>query len=100
VGVRVDRERGGIKDEVAILGGSERAVQDKAARGEIPGAAKLTGNRWSFDLKMLQAFVRDEEKRQCVENIRRHREDASGVTAPSTSDSDQRAARQKGASHN
>ncbi len=65
-------ERGEIYDAIAILGLKKRTVEALAARGELPGAAKLA-NRWTFDLGMLRAYVRDEVKRQWAENTRRHR---------------------------
>jgi hypothetical protein len=40
-------ERGGVNDAVSILGLKRRTVESMAARGELPGAAKLA-NRWTF----------------------------------------------------
>jgi hypothetical protein len=76
-------ERGGIDDAVAILGRKKRIIENKAAMGEIPGAVKVWG-RWTFDLEKLRAMVRDREKQQCAENIRRHQAAAIGVAIPST----------------
>src|SRR3954451_8890051 len=45
----------------AILGRGSRSVLDLAARGELPGAAKI-GGRWTFDLAKLRAYVREREQ--------------------------------------
>ncbi len=81
--VMLKPERGDIYDAMAILGLKKRTIEALAARVELPGAAKLA-NRWTFDLEMLRAYVRDEVKRQCAENIRRHRPAAFGAAIPST----------------
>jgi hypothetical protein len=59
--VRGAKERGTIEQAVAIIGLSMRAVQDLAARGEIPGAAKF-GRRWTFDLAKLRRHVAAKEQ--------------------------------------
>jgi len=55
------RERGDIFDAVAILGLPIRTVEAMAARGDIPGAAKI-GRRWTFDLGVLRSFVKQQER--------------------------------------
>ena len=54
-------ERGTAKQAAAILGAPTRTIQDLAARGEIPGAAKL-GRCWTFDLEKLRRLVRQKER--------------------------------------
>src|SRR5262249_4366876 len=54
-------ERGTAKQAAAILGAPTRTIQDLAARGEIPGAAKA-GRRWTFDLEKLRRLVRQKER--------------------------------------
>jgi excisionase family DNA binding protein len=54
-------ERGTAKQAATILGVPTRTIQDLAARGEIPGAAKL-GRRWTFDLEKLRRLVRQKER--------------------------------------
>jgi hypothetical protein len=76
-------ERGGIDEAVAILGLKKRTVESMALRGQLPGAAKLA-HRWTFDLELLRTYVRDEVKRQCAENTRKHQRAASGVAIPFT----------------
>jgi hypothetical protein len=73
-----DRERVTIDDALSIIGISTRSLQEMAARGEIPGAAKF-GRRWTFDLAKLRAHVKDKEEeiRQAA-NDRRHPRDAIG----------------------
>jgi hypothetical protein len=73
-------ERGGLEEAVAILGLPERTVQSMAARGEIPGAAKL-GRRWTFDIARLRTLVRNKERQTWVNA--KHRPDAIGARAPS-----------------
>jgi hypothetical protein len=63
------RERGTIKDAMAISGLARRNIEAKAAAGKIPGAAKLFGGReWTFDLALLRALVDDEVKREWARN--------------------------------
>ena len=54
-------ERGTAKQAAAILGVPTRTIQDLAARGEIPGAAKL-GRRWTFDLEKLRRLLKQKER--------------------------------------
>ena len=51
-----------IKAQIAarMLGISLRSVQVMAARGELPGAAKI-GRIWTFDVARLRGFVEDKE---------------------------------------
>jgi hypothetical protein len=55
------QERGGIKDAMRILGTGMRTVEDMAAAGLLPGAAKFN-RRWSFDLEKLRQYVEDKER--------------------------------------
>jgi hypothetical protein len=66
-------ERCTIETAELILGLKRRNIQAKAARGEIPGAAKL-GHLWTFDIALLRRYVR--ERQQCTG---KHRQDAFGV---------------------
>lgn len=54
--MRLERIR--AKDAALILGEPVRTVQAMAARGEIPGAAKLT-RAWTFDERALRAWLTD-----------------------------------------
>lgn len=49
---------------VDILGLSDRRVQQKAERGELPGAIKIDG-LWTFDEAKLLAWLDDLERQQC-----------------------------------
>ena|SRR5262245_6456667 len=49
-------ERVSIEKAAAVLGPPVRTVQDLAARGEIPGAAKI-GGRCTFDIEKLRRLV-------------------------------------------
>lgn len=57
-------ERIRAKIAADITGLSVRAVQAMAARGELPGAAKL-GKVWTFDEARLRAWVRQREAVAC-----------------------------------
>src|SRR5262245_45862316 len=74
-------ERGSVKVAAAILGVPPRTVQDLAARGELPGAAKF-GRCWTFDLGKLRRFVKRREE-QTWQHAKR-RPDATGAMAVST----------------
>jgi hypothetical protein len=76
-------KRGKIAEAQEILGLSRRHIEDMAARGDIPGAAKY-GNRWTFDLQRLRKFVEDEEKRLWLQSVARPRRGAIGDKAFST----------------
>jgi Helix-turn-helix domain len=54
-------ERVSARQAAAILGLPPRTIQDRAARGEIAGAAKL-GRRWTFDVKALRRIVKQKER--------------------------------------
>lgn len=56
------RERVRVDDAAAILGISARTVQALAARGEIPGAAKIC-SIWTFDIATLNRFQHKFKKR-------------------------------------
>lgn len=47
-----------------LTGLSLRGLQAMAARGCIPGAAKL-GSRWTFDPITLRRWIRSQERRPC-----------------------------------
>lgn len=53
----VVRERVRAREAAAILGISTRTVQSLAAKGELPGAAKI-GGLWTFDKKALRDWLR------------------------------------------
>jgi Helix-turn-helix domain len=73
-------ERVSIEKAAAILGPVVRTVQDLAARGEIPGAAKI-GGRWTFDIEKLRRLVRQRERETWQSGKRRP--DATGGAVPS-----------------
>lgn len=52
-----DAERIGIAYITHRTGVSKRLIQDKAARGDIPTAAKIFGGKWSFDRKAIDDWV-------------------------------------------
>ena len=64
-----ERERGLVAHACSILGLPERTVQGMAARGELPGAAKL-GKRWTFNLEALRQFVKEKEREACLRGER------------------------------
>jgi hypothetical protein len=53
-------ERIRVSKASGILGVSVRALQDMAARGEVPSAAKI-GRVWTFNEAALRRFVRQKE---------------------------------------
>jgi hypothetical protein len=73
---RAVAERCTIEIAELILGLKRRNVEATAARGEIPGAAKL-GHLWTFNVGQLRRYVT--ERQQCTG---KHRQDAFGVGAP------------------
>ena len=73
-------ERVSMEKAAAILGSPVRTVQDLAARGEIPGAAKI-GGRWTFDIEKLRRLVRQRERETWQSG--RRRPDATGAAVPS-----------------
>ena len=56
-------------DAAMMLGVSRRTTQEMAARGELPGAAKI-GDVWTFDPDALASFVRE---RECDAKVDRSR---------------------------
>src|SRR4051812_26162227 len=70
---RVDKHRAAL-----ILGVPPRTVSEMAAKGALPGAAKI-GRAWTFDVVQLRAHVRKREKLACLGSARR-RTVATGVT--------------------
>jgi excisionase family DNA binding protein len=65
----------------AILGIPRRTVQALAARGELPGAAKI-GRLWTFDIEKLRRLVRQRERETW--QSARHRPDVFGAATPFT----------------
>lgn len=61
----MNAERCKIREASLITGLDIRTLQDKAARGEIPGAEKPFG-RWTFDIAKLRQL----KGRQCAVSIR------------------------------
>ncbi|MFD1488911.1 helix-turn-helix domain-containing protein [Ancylobacter vacuolatus] len=51
------RERVRAHEAAGILGISVRAVQSLAAKGELPGAAKI-GGLWTFDENTLRSWLK------------------------------------------
>ncbi|MEH2569623.1 hypothetical protein [Bradyrhizobium sp. AZCC 2289] len=54
-------ERIKVKDVARISGETERTIQAAAARGEIPGAAKLF-KAWTFDEVKLRKWIAAKER--------------------------------------
>ena len=81
-GSRTASERGSSEEAMAILGLPRRTVQSKAAKGEIPGAAKF-GRRWTFDLAKLRQLVREGERKAWQDGNQKLRPDATGGGIPS-----------------
>lgn len=52
------------RDVARITSLSVRKIQEMAAQGRIPGAAKL-GGVWTFDPTQIQAWIRGEERLAC-----------------------------------
>lgn len=79
-----ERKRCKMAGAVSRLAEAERTIRDMAARGEIPGAAKMRGV-WSFDIALLDAFVAEKE-RQTWQNATTARplRAASGAMVSST----------------
>jgi hypothetical protein len=73
-------ERGTVEQASSILGLPVRTVQSRAARGELPGAAKF-GRRWTFDLGKLRRLVREKERKTWQNGTRRA--DVTGGAIPS-----------------
>jgi hypothetical protein len=70
-------ERCSIKTAERILGLKRRHIQQMAARGELPGAAKF-GRVWTFDVEKLRAKVRNQEDKSWLRSVERHRPAATG----------------------
>jgi hypothetical protein len=60
----VDR-RVKVPRAVEILGLDDRRVQQKAERGQLPGAIKIDG-QWTFSETKLFAYLDDLEREQCA----------------------------------
>lgn len=52
-----DSERIGIAYIAHRTGASKRLIQDKAAHGDIPTAAKFFGGKWSFDREAIDDWI-------------------------------------------
>jgi hypothetical protein len=76
------RKRTNMSGAVMRLAESPRTIRDMAARGEIPGAAKIRGT-WSFDIASLEALVAEKEREICQNSVKPHRV-VSGARASST----------------
>lgn len=50
-----------LTDAAAMCGLSERTFRAMAARGEVPGAAKL-GRLWTFDVERLRTWLEAKER--------------------------------------
>ncbi len=57
-------ERCRTREAVEITGLGLRQLQSMAARGEIPGAAKM-GRSWTFGVRKLRAWVSTREAATC-----------------------------------
>jgi excisionase family DNA binding protein len=64
-------------DAAMMLGVSRRTTQEMAARGELPGAARI-GGIWTFDPDALAGFVRE---RECAVKVDRSRIDPASPAA-------------------
>jgi hypothetical protein len=65
-----NRERISASAASDILGLPVRTVQQLAARGDIPGAAKF-GRSWTFDQEKLRRLIREKERGQWQSEKRR-----------------------------
>ena len=71
-------ERVLVAQACRITGLSRRNVQDMAARGDIPGAAKL-GGRWTFDAATLRRWIKSREVGRWPEGISTSAAQSGGV---------------------
>lgn len=71
-------ERVGVAEAMLATGLRKRTVQNLAARGLIPGAAKL-GGLWTFDRVKLRRWIAAKEREACRETS--ISEAASGMDA-------------------
>jgi excisionase family DNA binding protein len=78
-GTKPPVERALINKAVAILGLPLRTVQQLAARGELPGVAKI-GRRWTFNLEELRRHVKQRERKTW--QSAKPRPGVSGVAVP------------------
>jgi len=58
-------ERIGTEEVCRITGLALRTIQEMAARGEIPSAARIGRRKWSFDPVKIRAWVRAKEAQAC-----------------------------------
>lgn len=63
---RIKPERVRMAEACAITGKASRAIQDMAATGKIPGAAKI-GGEWTFNELTLRRWVERLESTPCQE---------------------------------
>ncbi len=54
-------ERIGVRAVAMITGMSVRVLQERAARGLVPSAAKL-GGTWSFNENTIRRWIRNQER--------------------------------------
>ncbi len=55
-------ERIQTREASAITGLKPRTIQLLAEQGKIPGAAQLSGRRWTFDRAKLRQWIRSKER--------------------------------------
>lgn len=79
-----ERKRCKMAGAISRLAEEARTIRDMAARGEIPGAAKMRGV-WSFDIAKLDELVSERERAACQRALdARPRRAVSGGMARST----------------
>ncbi len=79
---RYQIERIRAKDVASMLGIGVRCVQQMAARGNLPSAARI-GKVWTFDPSRIRAYVADAEAR-CQSRISINEMEFGGFERPST----------------
>lgn len=87
-------ERCAVEQAAAIIGLPLRTVQNMAARGEIPGAAKF--GRWTFDILKLRKLVEDRERASWLSADQKRHPVATGVRIVSGAEFGRRAVPQAG----
>ena len=66
----MQKERINVEEASLILGVPMRNVCKLANNGLLPSAAKI-GKRWTFDIKELRVWVKDQEAIQCQKTHRK-----------------------------
>ncbi|MBS4017466.1 MAG: helix-turn-helix domain-containing protein [Dechloromonas sp.] len=69
------------EEAAAMLGISHRGVQALAARGDLPGAAKI-GTLWTFDPAKLRRFISEREA-ECLRKTSINAAESGGCAPPS-----------------